>query len=191
MLADYSFGYSNLRPQLRHLLTESIIRWNQEHGSRILIKNIEGNWAESDPSLNIQLTQKELAKASNGFKKYLITWSDYLIAETRYGYWRETSMTRYLIPSLLFDLQDELVGYASEKETGDSEPHHTSTMKIWSRIAGLGPKPDFVLKRAPFPPSPKVQEPYPGAWLKVGDKCEVANVIENDKDSEIDGGECK
>ena len=86
-------------------------------------------------------------------------------------------MSETHIPSMLLSLQDKLIGYVESKKKERVQPNEAHS----SRALPLGMKPELIgstsniesaSERSTLPPRPDVKEPYSGAWLKVGDKCE-------------------
>ena len=174
MLLNHSQGYHQLRSQLRYTLAENLVHWNLETQSRILVKNLNGEWADPGLLRAIDYAQKELTRASSPVAGYIVTWIDYMLAESRYGYWRDASMSLNVIPTLLLGLQERIINYVNQPEAGKEQRRINSKQSFScpSKLPKLNLSEKQYSGRSPFPARLPVEEPFPGAWMKEGDRCE-------------------
>ena len=181
MLKLSSVGYITLEPKLQEQLSSNVLLWARQQQSRILTKNHLNQWAELDEDRAKRFAHKELMKASNPFVEHVIRWTDFLLSETKYGYWRETSMHSGAIPSLLSDLQDILLRFPSSSKAKVSIVPASEavamivakSLSVKSSLTALSKRRNsYASERGRVPPKPPIVEPYPGAWLKTGDTVE-------------------
>jgi len=95
---NHCAGFSNLTPALQEQLCSSILRWNRQNGRRVLVKNQQNNWASAEQSRVRRFCHKEMMKESNPVVRAIINQVDFLLSETKFGYWRSTSMHKNHIP---------------------------------------------------------------------------------------------
>lgn len=183
LLASRSAGYASLSTPLQRNLCSSVLRWSRQAGHRVLVKNRDFDWAVAEPDRALRFCHKELMKLSNPFVSKAITELDYLIAETKFGYWRDTRMHEQHIPRYLVKLQDRLMLLTDH-------PGQNSRLSAVKRLPGDVIHPFVASKLTKWvPPSPmltrltayvvsqepEVGPPFPEAWLQQGDLVEATD----------------
>lgn len=175
MVHEHARGFTLLSPDLQQKLASDMVHWAHQAQSRILIKNSENEWAETpNPG---RWAFKELAMASSPLVTEIVKELDQLLAETVYGYWRQASMSRVQVPHLLSDLLNKIIGFPVLKEQINYGKEIDGFARIHSFLPII-PNKEFIHRLFRLPPDPAIIEPYPGAWMKVGDICE-ANYEQN------------
>jgi hypothetical protein len=203
MTRSYARGFGSLPANVKTDLCSDLVQWQKvEHSSRILIKNSINEWSVAPDKITNRICHKQLWSIDNHQKAYAVQWIDFLIAELRYGYWRETIMNRKHMYPWLVQLQDKILAFEwtpSGHKTTDVlwqapskhsfvQVFHLSTIantrmvalrqKIMSSISSTG-----MQSRSSLPPALNAQEPYEAAWLQEG------NIVEANYNS-YTGGTC-
>jgi len=183
MLQGYWIGYDTLPSKLQEQLSSNVVLWTRQQQRRILTKNHLNQWAELDEDGSTRFAHKELMKASNPIVEHTVRWTDFLLSEAKYGYWRDTSMHMDAIPSLLRDMQGKLLRFPLGSRVKQSIVPASGALNVVVgrplSISSTLPFPSrrrtisSVSERSRVPPEPPTGEPYPGAWLKVGDVAEA------------------
>jgi len=145
-------------------------------------------WAELGVTQGHRFAHKALLKASNPFIERVVNWIAFLLSETKYGFWRDTSMHHGAIRSLLKDLGDKILRFPCNKtaklliaptsEEADvvvGSPLSVKSCLSFPSIRRAQLSMSSVSERSRIPPAPSIAEPYPGGWLKVGDAVEELN----------------
>lgn len=179
IIGVYSSSFAHLTLSLQEELCSSILRWNRQQGRRVLVKNKNFNWAVAERWRALRFCHKEMMKHSNPFRRELIMQLDSLIAETKFGHWRESHMHQKHIPLFLVKLQDSLMNWLPY----DHQNGLNSRARLFSRFPTLrkltkelkpqrhafkGVSGKFVLSD-----EPELGPPSPEAWLEEGDEVEV------------------
>jgi len=184
LLKGYSLGYNGLEPNLQEQLSSSAIKWARQQKIRILTKNHLNQWAQLDEDRARRFAHKELMKASNQFVAHAVRWTEFLLSETKYGFWRDTSMHISAIPSLLRELQSKLLRFPGEKASkvpviracASVDLASGNSLLIHSSLPVLPKKREAAAvssERSNVAPELSIVEPYPGAWINVGDVVEA------------------
>lgn len=184
MVSNYAKGFDKLPLSLQQQLESDIVMWNLEEGGRVLSKNVYGQWTNLPSKLAGQFTRKELFKRANPHAGYVIQWSDYLLSETKYGFWRETAMHDLHVPVLLRKLQDRFLQLSSKNgKLGESlltmrraVSRSSNFVGVRSMLAGLpsyAAIPRNIVYSSGKPSHATISEPYSAAWASVGDLIEA------------------
>jgi hypothetical protein len=178
MTNAYADGFTTLPKSLQAQLRADLVEWNYaEYQSRILMKNSENEWAVASDGLADRACHKDLVKKDNEWKRYAVTWIDYLLSEVRFGFWRESAMNKRHIQGLLMSLQDKVMEFKWDNgnssdiliESVAREPSRQFSL----RSSKLKRSTDYGLQpRSALPPRAEAFAPYFGAWLKEGDVVE-------------------
>lgn len=184
LVTSRSQGFANLTPAMKRQLCTSVLRWSRQRGHRVLVKNKDFHWAVSDLSLALRFCHKEMMKASNGaYVAEAILQLDNLLAETKFGYWRDTHMHKSHIPKLLLNLQDEIMHYFVSDKVGEesnsgatlSSSFVSVNLKLARHLAVTRKQHKRPGERAVLlSQEPEVGPPFPQAWLQVGDVVEAS-----------------
>ena len=161
-------------PILQKELRSSLIERSDEEQRRIMSKNQFNSWAEVDDATADWFCHKELLSESSSHINRAMTLIDYLLSETRFGYWRDTILHRKFIPLMLMHLQDDILHVSRWKATKIVRAKAAKTLP-WA-IAPLAVIPTTTRAargHQSLPPRPHVAEPFPGAWLREGDLVEA------------------
>jgi hypothetical protein len=165
-------GYSNLSETLQLHLCQSMIAWMQPE-RRFLKPNQYRQWQEiTETTFLVDFCKREVQSASNAFTKVMLRQVDSLKDDAQNGRWRDMAIHKTTIPQYLelwekrfFSLDSTL----AKKTAPNAIPWQTFkyAQKPPSTVS-----PFFTQKNA-LPPLPESTEPYPGAWLQVGDIVEA------------------
>ena len=109
LMEYYSSGYETLTPAIQTNLCSALTEWSRLQGSRILVKNSQSQWSEATHELAVRFCYKEMIKTTNPYTREIIRQNDFLLMETKFGYWRDTRMHLDHIPSYLMQLQDRIM----------------------------------------------------------------------------------
>jgi hypothetical protein len=125
---------------------------------------------------------------SDPFVREVVTQIDFLLAETKYGKWRDTSMHLGAIPSFLRTLQDKILRLPWSHVSKHSNAVALGVIPLPRKMQGLPQSPLLphsslssipnrprllTNRRRVTPLKPANNEPYLGAWLKGGDIVEA------------------
>ena len=180
-------GYGQLPHPLQQQLRSSLLVWNQQMQSRLLTKNHQNQWAELPQKMAEGFVHKHLMRRHNVFVDAAVRQLDYLSAESRFGVWRDTALHQTAVPALLRSLEERILA-SSESSTASSALLRNSGGHFDTPKSFLAP-PLFRsssetgwTKRSGIPRSRHrdVQEPFPGAWVKVGDEVEARYSYDNE-----------
>lgn len=163
-------GYHNLTIVLQEKLRSFILQVSRAQQRRIMIKNMDGNWAEVPIHYANWFCHKQLLSRSDYLLGEIMKQIDYLLSETHYGYWRESVMQRKHTPVLLWKLQDAILRYS---RTIHPSQKHISPSIAFRAVSFIPKRPAFhtggSFRVLSFPPPSVESEPFRGAWLKEGD----------------------
>lgn len=187
IIDDHCDGFKNLTSSLQEQLCSSILRWNRQQGRRVLVKNNQFNWAVAESWRALWLCHKEMMKRSNAFTREAIMQVDYLIAETKFGYWRETRMHQSHVPSFLVQLQGRLMNWPFSDQqisrvllplNGSASRRMEKGFAVPTRFVQIPMPRNWTAHRASriltLSQEPKVGPPSPEAWLEEGDEVEAS-----------------
>jgi hypothetical protein len=191
VIQSRSLGYGNLTPPLQQELCESILRWSRQQGRRVLAKNTDNNWAVSDPDWALRYCHKEMLMTTSSRLREAITKLDYLIAETKYGYWRNTILHSKHIPLFLVDLQDAImrprVDYGKIPPllsylSGDHVSHRPAISFTPQTVTKTLPPRQLIQRSSGrsnlLSQEQEVGPPFPQAWLQEGDVVDASDLDE-------------
>ena len=175
-LVDSSYvNYDILTPSLQETLCNDLTKQIGQRRGRFLTKNINNDWSALTPAMAINYCHKCLASQANKARGHLVQWTDNLISEYQFGYWRQSPWIRSSGIFLLLSLQARLLG--RELEASTKTPFGVSQAVKPQATSALSPLPTFskgsYSSRSSLPPRPKDEEPYQGAWFQVGDIVET------------------
>lgn len=181
IISLHSTGYNMLSSSLQELLCTSITLWVRQAQRRVLAKNFENDWAELTEDQAKQFYHKGLLQRSDPFVREAVTQIDFLLSETKYGRWRDTSMHLGAIPLFLRRLQDKILHLPwviSKRSNGVSPGNIPRPRKMHGlpqpSLPSIPKRTHFSTKRRRMlPEEPPISEPYLGAWLKGGDVVEA------------------
>ena len=183
MINQNAQGYHRLPIQLQKQLRSSLLQTVREEHRHIMVKNIEGNWAEVDEMTADWLCHKELFSSSSSLVGEVTRQIDYLLSETRFGFWRDTTLHLEYIPTMLEKLQDSILHLSREQRL---VRHHGRPKSGTPRVAAVAVTPagtrNTSMSRLNLPPRPKSEAPIDEVWLKEFD------TIEATYDGEFMGG---
>mmetsp|Transcript_4135 Transcript_4135/g.8133 ORF Transcript_4135/g.8133 Transcript_4135/m.8133 type:complete len:653 (+) Transcript_4135:1539-3497(+) len=183
MIVESAKGFETLSDSLKLDLSASLMLWNRESQGRFLGKNLVNQWAELTRPMTMEYIHKQLLRQDNPFVEAAVRSIDYLSSETKFGTWRDTAMQRTHIPSLLRSLELRIVRLPkpSSAEKGAAEPKARGLVLPRAR-ASRQLMMDLIMSDTTsdtqrvvlngIPPARPIREPFPGAWLRVGDKVE-------------------
>jgi hypothetical protein len=188
MVSYHSVGYNTLSSSLQEMLCTRIGLWVRQAQRRVLTKNINNDWAELTEEKAKRFFHKGLLQRSDPFVREAVTQIDFLLAETKYGKWRDTSMHLGVIPSFLRTLQDKILrlpwSHISKLSNvvapgGISLPRKMqglprSSLLPQSSLSSIPNGPRLLTNRRRMTPlKAATREPYLGAWLQGGDIVEA------------------
>jgi hypothetical protein len=195
MIQGYSQGYEQLDPSLQRKLCSSLTKWSKQYNkARLLTKNSFNQWSEMTPALADRFCHKQvLSRPKTSTVARVVQWTDFLLSETRFGYWREKVLHIFHISDMLRNLQDKLMHYDA---TTRADPYKNDRPKAHPRSSRAAADnnnnkqtitPFFSTKsltsvsihnettsrtsrdRNALPPQPAVEPPNKSAWLQEGD----------------------
>jgi len=176
--ATHSALFTKLPATMQDQLCESIALWLRQDQHRMLAKNINGEWSELGNDKALQFIHKGLMMRSDPFVKHVVTQIDYLLAETKFGMLRGSSMHLGAIPVFLRSLQDKILRPPFSRSLKPSTIV-ASWMDTMVSQSALPPFPKtrrsipLTGRRLMLPSKPDTSEPELGAWLKEGDAVEA------------------
>ena len=134
--SEFAPSYRRLSPVLRGEVCVDMRRWMQREHRRLLVKNEQNDWAVlSSVRDQDKFCHQEMMKLANPYYKKALRQVEFAVTEAKFGYWRDTSLHQKWIPSLLEDLQNQLLDLEQVESRalniGRSKP---STFK---RVPGL------------------------------------------------------
>ena len=175
-----AMNFHKLSNDLKTRLTADFDYWMKQDSRRILAKTINGDWGKTIPEVSRHFIHKELSKASNPCLGFILKWTDYLLSETKYGYWRDTDLHLTFIPQLLRSIQDRLMAYEPKFErrlvNSDDSPLKLPGFYPSSGLPPVPSAPTFAHEHSlntGVPPVLPITEPFVGAWVEVGDIVEA------------------
>ena len=168
-------NYDGMSFSVRNLLCRELITRVGQNGGRILGKNQFNEWSAMTLPMAMDFCDTALRSKSNQYVGNLMKWTDYLLSELRFGYWRNARSLNSLTVKQLLTVQSKLLKQSGTGQqtnslfvSGPMEPKRFSYSYV-NRLPSLRPgRPG----RNMFPPRPEAEEPYLGAWLEVGDLVE-------------------
>ena len=179
MLANYARGYDRtLSESLKTQLSDSLVQWNiHQNQGRILTKNHENQWAQLTDPMARDFVHKQLMRDDNKFVDAALRQLDYLVSETKFGTWRDTALHMTHIPTLLRSLERKILKWPASAVVAMPKPDVRGLVVRPQPAVSSSPAPtarEFLVgtRRNAIPPPPAIEEPFPGAWLKVGDEVE-------------------
>lgn len=111
LVPQYTVGYTKLPSSMKRQLCKSMLNWSLQQGRRVLVKNIYSNWAEADEGTQLRFCHKEIMKRVNPNVERAVREVDFLLSETKFGYWRQSRMHQKWIPDRLVALQNKIMRY--------------------------------------------------------------------------------
>lgn len=171
---DHSWkGYHQLPAPMQQTLRSFLLNQAGKEHQRIMTKNTFGNWAEVDTDIADSYCHKQLMYRSHPTVAKTVRLIDYLLSETRYGYWRESIMHLKHIPALLVKLHDSILRKQRVDRKVSKRIQYTWLYKVSSFLPEKHSSLLESRKRLAFPPSTVNLEPFPNAWFKEGDIVEA------------------
>lgn len=187
LVRDSSQGFTSLPQALQVNLCSSVLRWSREQGRRVLVKNKKLHWAVADISSAIRFCHKEMMKESHPYLREIINQIDYLLAETKFGYWRNTHMHQKYTSQFLLRFQNAMMRYSVQ------DPHLLSTFSSIHRsvsmrnytfpsLTQMARRMVRIQRHQNIPRAikpvlvshePKTGPPFPEAWMREGSIVEV------------------
>jgi hypothetical protein len=110
LIAAFSTGYDDLSLSLQNHVQRSLLNVTREEGRRVLVQTAYANWAVAPPRAAARFCLKSLRQQSNLHVNSAVASLDYLLSETRYGYWRDSAMHRHYVSKLIDGLRDKILG---------------------------------------------------------------------------------
>jgi hypothetical protein len=177
-------GYDQVSQELQHQICRRMLQVTQQESRRILIKNDRFNWATATPDISHLFCHKSLLQHSNHYAQNAIQSLDFLLSESRHGYWRSTSLNRSYISAFVFTLRNQVMKQnltLTRFLMQDTKPKEQNESKRYNYFAANS----FLPKRSvleakldrrllKFPPIFTGHEPFVGAWLQEGDIAEAS-----------------
>ena len=183
----YVSGYTKATREIQNTICMFVIESLKREGRRILIHNSEGNWVVPSSNHMLRFCHKSfIMKSSSDTRKKIIRQIDFLLAETQFGYWRNTVLHSTIIPAKLISLQNKILQYNMSAVNVKHNNHH---LELSDNSRSLSFR--FASRQLPSVPSGRTitlilhqrysgysnsitaQEPYSGAWIMNDDLVEV------------------
>eukprot|EP00980_Cylindrotheca_fusiformis_P007570 scaffold1580_cov116-Cylindrotheca_fusiformis.AAC.5 len=175
LVHSYADYYDDLSPTLKLHLCQSMVAWMQSE-RRFLTSNEYRQWQPiTDAAVLEQFCQREFQSATSKLTQAMLRQIDSLRDDARNGRWRETAMQNRTTPQYL-DLWEKrffsphpAIAKKTVAKSNDSfrRLQHVQQQPP-SKVSSVGRS-----KKSGVPPLPEAKEPYPGAWLQVGDVVEA------------------
>jgi hypothetical protein len=175
--------YDQASQVLQHQICQRLLQVTQQESRRILIKNNRFNWAVATPELSHLFCHKSLIQRSSHYMHDAIQSLDFLISESRHGYWRNTSLQRNYIAPFVFNLRNQVMKRNSSlalhlsraKKKDESKPSFPFVVYSFvpKRSVMESEKRDGP-RGVDIPPIVTGHEPFLGAWLQEGDVAEAS-----------------
>ena len=186
MVEDHAMGYDSTTSGMQEELCETLVDdiMLRQYQSRFLQQTEPGRWLELTGRESAFYCHKELMAGSSPLTKILLDEIEQLHAETKFGAWRATAMHRSTIPGYLTHLTMSILDHRQRGNTKQPLPSHLRTDPLKAVVVARESLVDLPVltvtpisyfetdARMPLPP-PSLQEPYNGAWFRVGDVVEA------------------
>ena len=178
----YSSGYTTLPHTVQSVLVDTVRRWILEsQQGRFLTKNYENQWTRLSDAAARRFVHAELVRWDDNLKDQLVQQVAFLRSETKFGTFRDTALHRLHIPQYLNYWDDRFLrssslavnnyNIASKETVGSDNPSPATAVAHW----GAAPRSltsllNNSISRKDEERSWRDWEPFPGAWLEVGDR---------------------
>ena len=174
----YGVGYTDLSPSLQTHLCQSVIMQVQQE-RRFLKQNTIRDWiVVTNEDTLVEYCRREFSSFSDPLLGVLLRQLDSLRDETKFGRWRDMAIHKTTIPKYLSLWEKVLLpscSISNSRETDTTESH--SFLNPYTRYAQTLPSTKYKtsIQRDPLPKSSlnDVNEPFRGAYLKIGDIVEA------------------
>lgn len=179
LVLKFATGYDNTSPELQAQIRLSVRRIARHEHRRILLKNNNANWAEVSSELADNFCHESLRRRANQFVNSAMDSLGFLYSETKFGYWRDTSLYRRFASKLVASLREKVldVRHHNTKRFLGGIPNATiifaaatQSLPVVLHESKVSPKPR---RRSGIPIEGLPQEPYPGAWMQETDWVEA------------------
>jgi hypothetical protein len=184
LIAAFSSGYEDLSPSLQDHVQRSLLNVTREEGRRVLVQSTYANWAVAPPRAAARFCHKSLWQQSNLHVNAAVESLDYLLSETRYGYWRASAMHRHFVSKLIAGLRDKILGEEPRERLSASNirfnnANAKASFNVASSILDTLPERRrsglIVHARRGIPPRVESEPLLSQLWMQEGDMVE-ANV---------------
>jgi hypothetical protein len=159
MVSQRSMGYDKLTPALQQQLRSDLLRWARQQARRVLVKNDENNWAVADDKHATRFVHKELSRRANPMVGEAIRQLDFLITETKFGYWRDTQLHRKHMPRYLRKLQDKVMRFELPSRSHKLLDVVDRTQRFPSFVVPMGPRILLPVHSFVAPMGPRISSP--------------------------------
>jgi len=170
---NYAEQYDDMSPSIQDTLCQRVLEEVSQQRARFLTKNSENGWGALPEPLALRYIHKSLLSQANPFVGFVVIWTENLISEYQFGYWRNNLGMKKLGVSFLSDLQSKLLSSrASHRgDTGSPQKRNSGPKReqLPTPVTTTGRS---FRQRIAFPLRPSVKPPHTGAWLQVGDVVE-------------------
>ena len=166
-------NYNNMGSSLQNALCSELVSRVEQTGGRFLTKNQENEWGVMTTDMAMNKCDVALRSKVNPVAGHVVKWVDFLFSEVQFGYWRNARGLSSYTMDHLEDMKSKLLKRTSYRKKNDS--NDTSKMvgpKILSLVNRIVTLQLERPERNCIPPRVPIEEPFPGAWLQVGDSVE-------------------
>ncbi|KAL7569915.1 hypothetical protein ACA910_008578 [Epithemia clementina (nom. ined.)] len=167
-------NYEGMSLSLQKELCREVTLRVRQGGGRFLTKNKRNEWGVMTQPMAKDFCDEAMRSKADPAVGNMVKWTEYLISEFRFGYWRNARSLRVLTIKQLQSIQSKLLGRVGKVIKQGNRL--ATTRQVQPKLRSL---PNLLLstrqtrsKRHTLPPRPEVAEPYLGAWLQVGDVVE-------------------
>ncbi|KAL7569916.1 hypothetical protein ACA910_008579 [Epithemia clementina (nom. ined.)] len=167
-------NYEGMSLSLQKELCREVTLRVRQGGGRFLTKNKRNEWGVMTQPMAKDFCDEAMRSKADPAVGNMVKWTEYLISEFRFGYWRNARSLRVLTIKQLQSIQSKLLGRVGKVIKQGNRL--ATTRQVQPKLRSL---PNLLLstrqtrsKRHTLPPRPEVAEPYLGAWLQVGDLVE-------------------
>ena len=171
----YGVGYTDLSPSLQTHLCQSVIMQVQQE-RRFLKQNTIRDWiVVTNEDTLVEYCRREFSSFSDPLLGVLLRQLDSLRDETKFGRWRDMAIHKTTILKYLSLWEEVLLPSSSiskSRENDTTKTHFLTSCPRYSQTL-RSTKHKTSIPRDPLPKSPVAEEPFSGAYLKIGDIVEA------------------
>lgn len=179
LVLEHANSYSDLSQSLQLHLCQSMIAWMLPD-RRFLTLNEFRQWQPiTDGTVLAQFCQREIKSASNELQKVMLRQVDSLKDDTQNGRWRDMGIHKTTMYQYLEQWEKRFISLDSS-----STKKTISNSKVLPKLR-YAQKPESTVspcmtRKSALQELPATKEPFPGAWLQVGDIVESRYECQND-----------
>lgn len=180
IVSHFAPNYHRYNIELQHHIRQQVLQMIDQQSRRILLQNHQWNWATITSSeLRHLFCHKSLLQTSDRLMNHLMKSFDHLFAETRYGYWRDSSIHQKHISQHVNGLRNRVLMMATPQVLKDQLQVQKQKSSFQLQLKALIPKRSLAIRSIAknFPSDELIaKEGSASHWLNVGDIVEASYV---------------